>query len=125
MARITTALALQEMTDHVAFEEMVSQLLARNVDRHITPIGGGADRGRDAVRGLFRYGEGEKGICSISLREDAERKIRVEIAHIREEGWTTKEMIAVTSEALSNEATGKLQEIAGAAGMDLTVYGLK
>lgn len=125
MTRLTTALALQEMTDHVAFEEMVSQLLARNVDRHITPIGGGADRHRDAVRGLFRYGEGEEGICSISLREDAERKIREEIAGVREEGWTTKEMIAVTSEPISNDAIERLQEVAGKVGIDLTVYGRK
>src|SRR5437868_6001958 len=114
-----TAFALEEMTDHVRFERMMSTLLARE-DPRVRPLGETGDRGRDAVGGLFRYGEGEELICTYSLEDDWEAKIRRELKHIAEEGWKPKEIIAATSQTTTRAREDKLQEEAGEAGIDLT-----
>jgi Ribbon-helix-helix protein, copG family len=122
---LETASALEAMTDDERFELMASQVLARCVDPRIRPVGGTADRGRDAVRGLYRFGEGEELICMFSLRDDWEDKIREELAHIKKEGWSAREIIAVTSHKTTNQREKKLQELAGKGGRDLTIYGRK
>jgi hypothetical protein len=122
---IETESALDAMTDSTRFELMASQLLARCVDPRIRPVGGTADLGRDAVRGLYRFGEGEELICMFSLRDDWDGKIREELAHIHKEGWSAREIIAVTSQNTTNQREKKLQALAGKAGRDLTIYGRK
>ena len=120
-----TASTLGAMTDHTRFELMASQLLARCVDPRIRPVGGTADRGRDAVRGLYRHGEGEELVCMFSLRDDWDDKIREELAHIKKERWLAREIIAATSQLTTNQREQKLQELAGEAGFDLTIFGQK
>ncbi|HEX6701549.1 MAG TPA: hypothetical protein VF101_12550 [Gaiellaceae bacterium] len=125
MSAIETTAALEAMTDDERFELMASQLLARHVDDRIRPVGGTADRGRDAVRGLYRFGAGEELICIFSLRDDWERKIREGLADIKEEGWEAREVIAVTSQATTNQAEGKLQQLFAKEGLDLTIISRK
>jgi hypothetical protein len=125
MTVIETTAALDTMTDDERFELMASQLLARHVDERIRPVGGTADRGRDAVRGLYRFGEGEELVCMFSLRKDWERKIREELAHLKEEGWEAREIIAVTSQETTNQGEAKLQELFGEDGRDLTIISRK
>jgi metal-responsive CopG/Arc/MetJ family transcriptional regulator len=122
---IETAYALNAMTDDKRFELMASQLLARCVDPRIRPLGGTADRGRDAVRGLYRFGHGEELICGFSLRDGWDDKIREDLAHIEREGWSAREVIAVTSRKTTNQRENKLQELAGETGRHLTIYGQK
>lgn len=124
MTYIETSLALERMTDHPRFELMASTLLARE-DPRIRPIGGASDRARDAVGGLFRFGEGEELICMFSLEDDWAAKIRRELDRIKQKGWSPKEVIAVTSQPTGNPTVNALQEQAGASGIDLTVIGQK
>jgi hypothetical protein len=120
-----TALALDTLTDHVAFERLATQLLAR-AGRDVRPIGGSGDRGRDAVSGLYRAKGGEELVVTISLKESWDSKIASDINKVVKAGFKPSEVISVTNRATSETKRSALQnKVAKDRKINLTIYDVR
>lgn len=117
-----TGRRVDALTDHQAFERLVTILLART-GLNVRPLGGSGDRGRDAVVGLYRAEAGEDLAITISLNESWAAKIRSDLKRIRSQGLTPSTVISVTSRAAGSRAQSDLQRrVRNAHGVDLTIY---
>jgi hypothetical protein len=106
-----TARALDELTDHVAFERLVTLLLARKgID--VRPVGGSGDKGRDAVSGLYRAKVGEELAVTISLDEKWNTKIAADINKLTKAGYKPPDVISVTNRRTSEPKRSALQTAA-------------
>src|SRR4051794_39070636 len=95
-----TARALEDYTDHVGFERLVAQLLARRgID--VRPVGGSGDRGRDAVVGLYRAQGGEPLAVTVSLSKQWAAKIARDIDKMVAHGFRPEAVRSVTSQQTS------------------------
>jgi len=82
-----TGRRIDALTDHQAFERMVTVLLART-GLNVRPLGGSGDLGRDAVVGLYRSDGGEDLAITISLNARWAAKIRSDLKRIHSQGLT-------------------------------------
>ncbi len=106
-----TARALDELTDHVAFERLVTVLLART-GKEVRPMGGSGDKGRDAVGGLYREKGGEDLAVTISLDEKWDSKISADIKKLTNAGFMPRDVISVTNRKTSETKRSALQTAA-------------
>jgi hypothetical protein len=114
--------ALERYRDNERFEELSSRLLSQ-VEPCVRPLGGRADRARDAVGGLYRLGDGERLVAMYSVRKDWDSKIADELRRIEDFGWHPQDVIAVTNRAVDRAREKVLQDTAAAKGWALTIYG--
>ena len=121
MLRVRRAItqALDDLTDHVSFEELV-QVLLTDVDPTIRPLGGVGDRGRDAAADL---GDGDGAIVSISLEREWSRKIRSEISKIARLGHRPPRVYGVTNRRITRAAEQRLEAFAAERGITLRLLG--
>jgi hypothetical protein len=120
-----TARALDQMTDHVAFERLVTLLLARTgID--VRPMGGSGDKGRDAVSGLYRAKGGEALAVTISLKEKWDSKIGADIDKITKADFKPRDVISVTNRPTSETKRSALQKAAAEDHkIDLTIHDVR
>jgi hypothetical protein len=111
--------ALDDLTDHVSFEELVQVLLA-DVDPTIRPLGRVGDRGRDGAADL---GDGDGAIVSISLEREWSRKIRSEISKIARLGHRPPRVYGVTNRRITRAAEQRLEAFAAERGITLRLLG--
>lgn len=117
-----TGRRVDALTDHRAFERLVTILLART-GLNVRPLGGSGDLGRDAVVGLYHSKEGEDLAITISLNAGWTAKIRSDLARIHSQGLTPSTVISVTNRAASPGSQIALQrKVKKANGVDLTIY---
>jgi hypothetical protein len=109
MSYEATTRAVEALTDHVRFEDLGTQLLARlGID--VRPLGGSGDRGRDAVAGLYRAEGGEPLAVTISLKGAWAPKIAADLKRIIDNGFRPVDVISITNRRTSESARGKLQK---------------
>lgn len=111
-----TAAALERMTDHAGFEDLVAVLMD-DVESGSIPLGGVADRGRD---GTTIDG---KTVWTISLAKNWQRKIRKDLQRIVDNGFKPKHVFSVTSRRTSSRSEETLDAEAKKLGIDLTILG--
>jgi hypothetical protein len=113
-----TAGAVERMTDHVGFEDLVAVLMD-DVEPGSIPLGGVADRGRD---GATIDG---KAVWTISLAKNWQRKVRKDLQRIVDNGFKPKRVFSVTNRRTSRRSEEKLEAEAKKLGIELTVLGQK
>ncbi len=113
-----TAAALERMTDHAGFEDLVAVLMD-DVEPGSIPLGGVADRGRD---GATING---KVIWTISLAKNWQRKIRKDLERIVDNGFKPKRVFSVTNRRTSRRSEETLEAEAKKLGIELTILGQK
>lgn len=113
-----TSAALERMTDHAGFEELVA-ILMDDVEPGSIPLGGVADRGRD---GATLDG---KAIWTISLAKNWQRKVRQDLKRIVDNGFKPKRVFSVTNQRTSSRSEEKLEAEAKELGIELTILGQK
>lgn len=117
-----TGRRVDALTDHQAFERLVTILLART-GLNVRPLGGSGDLGRDAVVGLYRSEAGEDLAITISLNAHWAAKIKSDLERIHSQGLTPSTVISVTNRAAGVKAQSDLQRnVKKAYGVDLTIY---
>jgi hypothetical protein len=104
-----TARALEAFTDHVRFERLVIELLARH-GHDVRPLGGSGDKGRDAVTGLYRAHGGEALAVTISLKAAWAGKITSDINRIVKNGFQPDDVISVTNRSTSETKRSELHK---------------
>jgi hypothetical protein len=86
---------LLQLTDYVEFESFCHNLLAMEGYAHIEPLGGGKDKGRDAVH--VDRSTGKVTIFAYSVREDWEDKLNEDLGKIHKRGHTCDEVVFLTN----------------------------
>lgn len=110
--------ALEAMTDAVAFERLVNALIG-DVEPTAVPLGGPGDRGRDAAD------PDSKVIFTISLDKQWKRKVQADLAKIEKHGYRPEKVFSVTSRRTSRKAVETLVEMVAAKGIKLTILDQK
>jgi hypothetical protein len=113
-----TSAALERMTDHAGFEDLVAVLMD-DVEPGSIPLGGVADRGRD---GATIDG---KAVWTISLAKNWQRKVRQDLKRIVDNGFKPKWVFSVTNRRTSSRSEEKLEAEAKTLGVELTILGQK
>ena len=114
-----TEQALEGLTSGEDLERLATILIG-DVDPTARPIGGSADRARDAVADL---GDGDGSIFSISIERQWPRKIRREVGRIIGFGHTPRFVYAITNQKTTRQAEDTLEQWAAEAGLSLRVLG--
>jgi hypothetical protein len=86
---------LLQLTDYVEFESFCHNLLAMEGYAHIEPLGGGKDKGRDAVH--VERSSGKVTIFAYSVREDWEDKLDEDLGKIQKHGHPCDEVVFLTN----------------------------
>ena len=86
---------LQQITDYVEFESFCHNLLAMEGYAHIEPLGGGKDKGRDAIH--VDRSTGKVTIFAYSVRQDWENKLDEDLGKIRKHGHACDEVVFLTT----------------------------
>ncbi len=104
-------IALDYFTDYRKFEDMATQLMLLAGFRDIKPLGGGGDRGRDAVaEPLFASDSNRNRIVfQFSLDEDPPSKIVRTAKRLREEGIRYFELVYVTHRRITATQQDRLK----------------
>ena len=110
--------ALEAMTDAIAFERLVSILIG-DVDSAAIPLGGPGDRGRDAAN------PDSEVIFTVSLDKQWKRKVQADLAKIEKHGYRPKRVFSVTNRRTSRKAVETLAEMIATNGIKLTVLDQK
>jgi hypothetical protein len=113
-----TAAALERMTDHAGFEDLVSVLMD-DIEPGSIPLGGVADRGRDGAT------VDGSAVWTISLAKNWQRKVRKDLESIVGNGFQPKRVFSVTNRKTSRRSEEKLEAEATTLGIKLTVLGQK
>jgi len=90
-----TKIDLLQVTDYVEFESFCHNLLAMSGYGHIEPLGGGKDKGRDAIH--VAKITGKVTIFAYSVREDWEDKLDEDLGKIQKHGHTCDEVVFLTN----------------------------
>jgi len=112
------AVALEAMTDAVAFERLVTALIG-DIDSAAIPLGGPGDRGRDAAD------PDSEVIFTISLDRQWKRKVHADLAKIEKHGYKPEKVFAVTNRRTSRKVVETLTEVVASQGIKLTVLDQK
>ncbi len=76
---------LEQLTDYDQFERLCNDLMVAQGYKGLEPLGGQADKGRDAIRRAT--GPNERSVVfGYSVREDWERKLREDCAKVKKHG---------------------------------------
>ncbi len=116
---------LDNETQPGTFERLCVDLLGREGYRHINPIGGSKDQGKDAE---IRYWTGSGDGCSaiifqFSLMDDWERKLKKDAKKIAKNCPETLAMVFVTSQKVSGSKQNKLRNAFNSSfDWELTIY---
>jgi hypothetical protein len=102
-------IALDSITDHAAFEMLASELMRDEGYPGVKPLGGVADRGRDAVEERFYTdGKGETTVFQYTLQEYISGKLVETVEKLKKERVEYQELVIVTPNRLSTELQDKL-----------------
>jgi Restriction endonuclease len=100
-----TGRRVDALTDHQAFERLVTILLART-GLNVRLLGGSGDRDRDAVVGLRRADAGEDLAITISLNTSWAAKIRSDVELVHSQGFKPSTVISVTTPVFVSACSG-------------------
>ena len=115
---------LLQITDYVEFESFCHNLLAMEGDAHIEPLGGGKDKGRDAIH--VDKSTGKVTIFAYSVREDWEDKLDEDLGKIQKHGHACDEVIFLTNGSpTAGEKDKKKREVKEQCGLGLEFYDLE
>ena len=115
---------LERVTDYLEFESFCHTLMSRVGYDNSEPLGGFADRGRDAIR--VSRSSGETTIFAYSVREDWKRKLDEDLQKIRRHGHSCDGVVFVTTATPTATEIDKLKEaVKRDYGWQLDVYGLE
>lgn len=113
---------LEHLTDYRQFERLCSDVMAACGYPNIDPIGGNADRGRDA---LHRTSDGLT-IFAYTVRSDWRRKLEQDCTRIKEENHAPAHLVFVCTSTLSGHEKDEAQAFAQQRfGWTLEVYELE
>lgn len=115
-----TRRAMEDLTDHQAFELACVELL-HDLDPSLRHLGGSGDRARDAGGGAYGP-DGDERLVMVSLEKRWSQKIRRELERVAREGWSPTEVWAVTSRRTSPKPRDALIEEAARRGWHLRVF---
>ena len=107
------------------FERLCVDLLGREGYRHIIPVGGAKDHGRDAELRCWRGTADDRSVVvfQFSLQEAWERKLREDAETIAAHCPDTTAMVFVSSQAITGSKQDQLRsEFRARRGWDFTVY---
>ncbi len=114
-----TARALEEVNDHRAFE-LTSIELLHDIDPSLRHLGGSGDRARDGTGASGP--DGDRVIVMVSLEAKWAQKVRRELERISKEGWTPREVWAVTNRRTTPRARDALEADAEQRGWQLRIF---
>jgi hypothetical protein len=114
---------LENVTDYAQFESMCHDLMVHCGYKDIEPLGGFADKGRDAIH----VSEGGKTtIFAYSVREDWKKKLNEDARKIGDHGHKCDKMVFVTpSRVTASERDIAKAQIESGFGWELEIYGLE
>lgn len=116
---------LQELTDYAQFERLCSDVMAGLEYRDIEPLGGQADKGRDAIY-VSRTEPEKVAIFSYSVRLDWRKKLIEDCDKVLQHGHTCHTFVFVSSASLSaNEKDSAKKGVIEKYGWELTIYDLE
>ena len=106
-------LALDRMTDFIAFERLATDLMYLEGWNDIKPLGGTADMGQDAVsERFFGQAASQRTVFQYTVQRYLPGKVMDTIEKLRENNITFYELIIVTSHSISSETQIKMQRAA-------------
>jgi transposase-like protein len=115
-----TVRALEDLTDHQAFE-LASVELLQDLDPSIRHLGGSGDRARDAGAGTPDTG-GDRVLVMVSLEAKWSQKIRREFDRVAKQGWSPVEVWAVTNRRTTPKSRDALVAEAAQRGWQLRIF---
>ena len=86
---------LENVTDYIEFESFCHDVMSREGYKDIEPLGGGKDKGRDALH--FNKSTDETTIFAYSVREDWEKKLNEDLQKIVKHGHSCDKVVFNTS----------------------------
>ena len=108
-------LALERMTDFIAFERLATEVMYLEGWSDIRPLGGTADRGQDAVsERFFGQAHSERTVFQYTLQQYLPGKVTATIEKLRGHDVDLFELIVVTPHSVSSETQTKMQRTARA-----------
>ncbi len=116
---------LEQLTDYDQFERLCNDLMVAQGYKGLEPLGGQADKGRDAIRRAT--GPNERSVVfGYSVREDWERKLREDCAKVKKHGHRCDVFaFVVTSRISPTERDKATSEIAREYGWELELFALE
>ena len=106
-------LALDRMTDFIAFERLATELMYLEGWYDIKPLGGTADMGQDAVsERFFGHAGSQRTVFQYTLQVYLPGKVTATIEKLRANEIDFFELIVVTPHAISSETQIKMQRAA-------------
>lgn len=119
-----TKIDLLQLTDYVEFESFCHNLLAMDGYAHIEPLGGGKDKGRDAIH--VDRSTGRATIFAYSVREDWEDKLDEDLGTIHKHGHACDEVVFFTNGSpTAGQKDKKKKEVKEKYGWGLEFYDLE
>jgi transposase-like protein len=116
----STARALEDLTDHQAFERASVELL-QDLDPSLRHLGGSGDHARDAGGGVRGPG-GDEVLVMVSLEAKWSQKIRREFDRIAKQDWCPVEVWAVTNRRTTPKPRDALVADAAKRGWQLRIF---
>lgn len=116
---------LQELTDYDQFERLCSDVMAGLDYPGIEPLGGRADKGRDAIF-ANRGDPASAAVFSYSVRQDWRTKLDEDCEKVRKHGHSCRRFVFVnTSSLTANDKDVAKKEVHDKFGWDLVIYDLE
>lgn len=116
--------SLEQLTDYDQFERLCHDMMALDGFRNLEPIGGGQDRGRDAIH--VDRSTGKVAVFAYSVREDWRTKLGQDVAKIPKHGHTCDLFVFLcTAMFTPAERDEAVDFVKNALGCLLELYGLE
>jgi len=103
-------IALDNLTDHVDFEKLASEIMRDEGYRNIKPLGGVSDKGRDAIQESYHINKGRNlTVFQYSLEEYLPRKSSETIVKLNKAQIEYNELVIVTPHSISTERQDQIR----------------
>lgn len=117
-----TVYCLEELTDYLQFERLCHDLMVLEGYKHIEPLGGFNDKGRDAVH----VDKSKNTVFAYSVREDWQIKLVEDASKIKKYGHACDDLVFITTSRFSANARDQaVKEIEEDFGWNLKLYGVE
>ncbi len=103
-------IALDRLTDYQEFEKIASEIMRDEGYPNIKPLGGLADRGRDAIQESYSISEGQNiAVFQYTLQQYLPGKIKDTINKLNKANIKYNELVIVTPHSISTERQDQMK----------------
>lgn len=116
---------LQELTDYEQFERLCHDLVSLDGYKHIEPLGGSKDKGRDAIH-TDRNNDGKATVFAYSVREDWRKKLSDDAEKVSKHGHSCDRFVFLCTARFSpNERDEAITYLRNKYSWECELYGLE